>query len=629
MDGMHTGGAFRDGACCAEDDCDERATWPPRLGDEASDNHTPRHHDSAVSLSGSQSCGVCSGEPVAESPRPASPRLHGSAVSLLDHLVASARRRQQQLPAELFSPSPSTWLIAACPDAAPELPIDTSDLLLPALAAFWRHAHPAFPLIHRASFERGFRGKSTVYGSRPPLALAYAAAALGARNLHGLGERQRLAYERFCCERARQLLLARDGDDIETLQALALLVAVLVVADLPARLFVVMRRCATSVERLYGNLPLEAPSTANRWIFRELVLRLRIYIGCFDVSVAYHSRKPSFGSYFDGGVFPLPLGEAYFDNLDPYAAFRQLREDCSDGLPAVALGGREWGHVLSTVSSLASAPHSCRASILAYAHLASFARHLQARIPGRDPDGGQARLRIAAAQLGSLADAKFASLPPAFGPALARGDPRPLLRSPLFPSKAYAHSALQMLLMCESLAAEPLLAAGFRGAAASRCARYARILRHQLAHDPVLEHGNHILAAPAFFVGRVLLTERQELEGTRPYEMVEAATERMERLREVEEGVETVAKALEAYAAEFGLQPRKLAAKFAEEMHASGILLERRIEHPKDAELAQDDAADGAAVFHADMVLRGSGAAPAWLPVPGRGGSVDFSAISA
>ncbi|KAI9015930.1 hypothetical protein DFJ74DRAFT_770516 [Hyaloraphidium curvatum] len=571
------------------------AVWAREGGAGAADGHAGAAHESGTPPVGGTGTLVA---------RPASPKLQGTDIPLLDFLVAAARRRRggppgdaagdvrQHLAALFPPPSP----IDPFPGAAP--PAD-SDLLLPAVAAFWRHAHAPFPIVHRASFERAFRGLPTAYGTQQPLALAYAAAALGARALPGRSEAERLAFGRWCCERARTLLLARDREDVEAVQTLALLANVLLVADLPARLFVVLRRCAVAAERLYRDLPAEAPKTADEWIHMELVLRVRIYVASFDLGVAFHSGKPTFGNYFEGGEFPLPVSESLFDSPDPDAAFSAIR---ASEPPAIPFGGKPWSDALRTASLLASAGPSRGASVLSLAHLANFARHLRCRFPARDPGGSPARVRAAAARLASLADVTFSSLPPGPGKALARGDPRPLLRAAWFPHRAYAHSALQMILFAEALTVEALLFAGLNGAAAERCARYARILRHQLSDDPDLEFGNHVLASPAFLVGRVLLAER-------------AAGSRA-----AGEDVLAVAAALDRYAAAFGLQPARLAAKFAGEVRAAGLAAPRpMIAAPVPEGLpgdGKDDAAEGAAVYFADAVLQGPGSAPAWIPAP-------------
>ncbi|KAI9022437.1 hypothetical protein DFJ74DRAFT_669475 [Hyaloraphidium curvatum] len=183
-----------------------------------------------------------------------------------------------------------------------------------------------------------------------------------------------------------------------------------------------------------------------------------------------------------------------------------------------------------------------------------------------------------------------------------------------------------MILFSEALAVEALLYSGFSGAAVARCARYARILRYQLADDPDLSHGNHVLASPAFLVGRVLLAECAELRaGMRGFDAAEEAMVRMERLGEMEDGVRAVAVALDRYATAFGLQPRKLARKFAEEMLASGLSAARQIQQAEDEEKYQDDAGDGAAIYFADAVLQGNGATLEWIPAPGKSASVDFA----
>ncbi|KAI9019624.1 hypothetical protein DFJ74DRAFT_673869 [Hyaloraphidium curvatum] len=403
------------------------------------------------------------------------------------------------------------------------------------------------------------------------------------------------------------LVLARAPADIEGAQAMCLMLHVLLIAGLPRKMYAVLQHCANTCDRLWFGLKPGFPTSANAWIYRELVLRLRILVGAFDVSTAFYSGGKMFAHYFYPSTFPLPAGEGFFDHPDPSSAFDAYRSLRRTGEPSMRFGTLDWDAVGRSVAVLAAAPFS-GSSVLSLFHYASFARYVRMALSRPTP-----AFSVFAAQYAALVDSALTSLPPDVSLPLSRGDPLPLLRSPHFPTRAHAHAAVLSLLFADVHAVEAGLSADpsaeQRGEVIARCLRVASAAHALALDDPEGRIANHVLANPAYVVGRVLLAEVAAGRGG----------------KEAVSGVEKVAWCLELYGRCFGLQPRRLAARFAQECLRAGL---RQVpqrdpgpapigDDPGPAPIDDDPAprgGEGEARFFAEVLLEGGEGKLGWLP---------------
>ncbi|KAI9005158.1 hypothetical protein DFJ74DRAFT_693017 [Hyaloraphidium curvatum] len=360
-------------------------------------------------------------------------------------------------------------------------PVPAADLLFPAISCFFSRFHPLIPVVHQPTFQRAFRVGHPVYGGRRPLALVYAAAAVGTIYLHDIPEPDRFAYARFCTNRARDLLIAQGAPDLEAAQASALILEALFVAGVPGRMLPLLRRCAILCDELYASLPPVFPDDADSWVRREMVCRLRALVAAFDLGAAYHAKRPTFGHYFHRNVYPLPCHDSIFDDPDVASAYlvQRSRVD-ADGEPSVPFGASDWPGIAGTVRTLAAGIAGTGCSHLSAFLLAHYLRHVRIAV-ARGMEGGlhlSAKQQHAVAQYAAAADGAMAALPPEIGIPLAAGDPGALLALShrYFPSRAHALAALQLVLFGFTHPIEVLRDGGFRSAAAARCLRHARLL---------------------------------------------------------------------------------------------------------------------------------------------------------
>ncbi|KAI9016918.1 hypothetical protein DFJ74DRAFT_248605 [Hyaloraphidium curvatum] len=279
-------------------------------------------------------------------------------------------------------------------DVAPlSAPAPPSELLFPAIARFFEVFHPLFPVVHKATFEASLAGQpSPVYAGTRPLALAYAAAAVGAFHLPAEPEQARVRFARLCCDRARDLLLAGRASPVEEAFALALILNVMLVAGVPGRMAHPLQRCGRLAEALYLSLPEEPPSTPDEWVYREQVLRLRIFYCAFDLGAAFNAGRPALSSYFHPHRSPLPCGEAFFDHPFPGAAFDALTSwrESEGGEPCVRYPAKDWREISGTFSHLSSLSASPSGSVLCALMLSNYVRHLRMALGRSDVLWGRA-----------------------------------------------------------------------------------------------------------------------------------------------------------------------------------------------------------------------------------------------
>ncbi|KAI9033004.1 hypothetical protein DFJ74DRAFT_640393 [Hyaloraphidium curvatum] len=505
----------------------------------------------------------------------------------------------------------------AVADAGATLPAS----LRPAIEAFYDTSHAMCPIIHKASFEAAFAGPSFAY-PEPPLALAYAAAACGARSLPKTSREQRFKLAFSCVDEARRLLRRKRTADLESAQAYCLLLDVISPAGMPATAFPVLKKACDTAQSLSDALDTEGtPATAEDWLRREMVCRLRIGVAAYDLAVASYAGRPTIASYFHRQLFPLPVGERWYDAPDPQAAFEELKEQwaASGGPPSIAFGETSSTGMLGTIRSLVAHVFLHRGSVVTLLHLANFERHLLLSVSRLDPS---ARRSAAAALSGSTA-----FLRPAFPPALAEpyltnGDPRAILEGweGHFPRFPHALAAVQLLLASTCYAVERLRTSGFRGAACALAVSCARTARGLLRADRAVKFV-HYMAAPAMFAaGSVLLAAISEDWAAGEAEGAGDAGERREAVRWLASG-------LEALGRKYGLNIKKVADRFRAAAEEAGIALDRPAPSGPDGEDdptpahgsgGSDAEGGGSAEFFGDVLKQGSGGLVA---EPERGGS--------
>ncbi|KAI9006805.1 hypothetical protein DFJ74DRAFT_689445 [Hyaloraphidium curvatum] len=231
--------------------------------------------------------------------------------------------------------------------------------------------------------------------------------------------------------------------------------------------------------------------------------------------------------------------------------------------------------VIDVVRGLASATFGGTGSVLCMLQLANHGRHLIMTLlrMGGGPAGAGSLVREGTAFLAQVADAFLRALPARLGPSMAIGDAAALFASSdlYFPRPGHAFSALQSMIFTEEHAVEMFLAGGFRRAALERALRLARLLDGMLRAQPGFQWGHYLVIPPAFKVGAALLSAYVDESRSVPWETREQAGERVARVREYEVGARTVDSVLGALGRSYGLQPRRVARKFARMMLAAGI----------------------------------------------------------
>lgn len=384
--------------------------------------------------------------------------------------------------------------------------ISSWNYFLPCLDAFWNGFNKIVPLVHRKTFESAYTpGSSTIYGTKAPLALAFAMAATGARGLTGQGltEHQKVQLTRDYCDKCKNILFSgyygrtntvsppsssindRPISDLEAAQATMLLMQVLMPLGKAADAFAVHRAGVMLVQALASashpsgrgtwiTTDVE-PQNAHEWVFSELMVRVWTGFAALESSYAYHSNRRPLIDFFNRRT-RLPCHDSFFFHDDPEEAFRLLY--ASPLLPAQATPTVDFASYLTfenlnagvqLVQQLILPVFSYRAGMMAMIHLDNFFRDLRHRL--RDFAKGmfiqplaamnkrkdeytpaEALYDIRVTHFGKLVEQTYLSLPDGIGEALLHGDPGPFFEKALllFSEPAQAHMALNMMMTIKS-----------------------------------------------------------------------------------------------------------------------------------------------------------------------------------
>ncbi|KAI9003043.1 hypothetical protein DFJ74DRAFT_443521 [Hyaloraphidium curvatum] len=515
----------------------------------------------------------------------------------------------------LQSPSRTiTWPASTSPAVEPD------SLVLACLTHFWSDYHKLYPIIHRASFEAAFapNAASPLYGPRPPLALLFAMAAIGARtSALGLSEMDKTKLCRAYCETSRDLILAghfgsdpsqRPIGDLEALQTLLMLLQVFVGAGiLGATAGAMLREAAGLVGRLRildldGLQPGNVPQSTAEWIRMESVLRAWITVSAYDVPFSYFADREPLLDFFPPRPFPLPCHESYYDNPDPEGAFFALflsptsapQWTWVDFAPFFRSPDTDAGSRL--VRQLVEPVFSGRASVHALWYLSMFFRSLRHRIrhlvvvKNLDPLStvGRPTSELAAAETAFVAQTKLfdhmvgvahASVPAPYGAQLWQGDALSFLSSwhLFFAQEGHAFQAVFCLASLRSYTLEhfflrdgsahdagasllrspdfvPLLEAGIA---------FVGLLASQLGADPEGRHFHFGNAMPTLRVAGMNLAAIAVLRAS-PRAVEVDASPYADDLRVILRFLETVGK-------HYGVMTRRTASNFRRTLVAAGI----------------------------------------------------------
>ncbi|KAI9009237.1 hypothetical protein DFJ74DRAFT_356652 [Hyaloraphidium curvatum] len=451
------------------------------------------------------------------------------------------------------------------------------DVLPRAMAAFWTPLHVLVPLIHRTAFESAIRSSNGVVTGvaasiyrTPPLALMYAIAANGVRLVPTLDAHQRLAYAAACFERTRDLLLSRGRDDLESAQAIFLLMGLLYLAGAPGKTLPLLRRCVATAQALYLGLPTKRPSSAGEWLARDHVLRLRICVAWMDYATAYNTPGGTHaqGSYFYPHRLELPRSEAFYCHADPEEAFSMLQQMHPDPEVVEIPAHHGWDAAKAICHDLARAPFGGNASIMCLTMAFAFVRHIAVASRGTNND-----TRMAALAMPALVDAMWSAFPADQLTSLRSGDPGPFLdhSNEWFPHPYHGFMAISALFFTEEHAFMSLSDGGFWSAAATRALRFASILKILLDRDPHLDSIAFFVLGPIFRAGTVLLSAVKSSGAALPGETSSEKAERKRRLRELRTGAQAVARALHGLNEIYGMAARQVDAAFARMMAEAGL----------------------------------------------------------
>lgn len=304
-------------------------------------------------------------------------------------------------------------------------------MFLPALDAFWTNFNPMLPLVHRQTFETSFTSQT---GSKagPPMALAFAMAATGARGMsgHGLSELDKVILTRDFCEKAKSLLFSgyfartfaepheRPISDLEAAQATMFLMQVLVPLGKGAQAYQFHCLGLNALSTL-ASTPHPSgrgtwlttdiePRDEGEWIYQELVLRTWMGYASLEASYAYFSNRLPLLEFFDRRT-RLPCHDSFFLHDDAGMAFKLLfgtsammANTGSPGsdttilvpgtplgvpqptpvvdFPATQVGFADSDKCVQLIKDIIDPVFSCRASVIALLHLDSFFRHLRHRL---------------------------------------------------------------------------------------------------------------------------------------------------------------------------------------------------------------------------------------------------------
>ncbi|KAI9021296.1 hypothetical protein DFJ74DRAFT_672524 [Hyaloraphidium curvatum] len=409
-----------------------------------------------------------------------------------------------------FSPTGSVPSVVARGPPVTSMP--PADVVLAAVAGFLDTEHLSLHYVNRAVFEAAFTASSgspspeiravaiQLYGG-PPRALLYAIASAGMRRamVPGLEDMVRWRFARECAVMAKDLLLAgyyahlsggsgagparTPVSEIEALQTLGALnygtyfsgYSTAVRLPLQERINeLCLSLCFdSSGAPRFGRLP---PRDCAEWLKREIIQRNAIVVSWAGADWSYYIFTPIPTDWFSK-PFSLPAADFFFDDPNPIAAFNALygglaphRSVVLDFSPLLQ-PDPDFAQISVAVTLAISSVFNGQASVKALMALNGavrvhrcFMQNLAVqsgidvtRIAASDPaddDPMEARYRRLSAVFDHVISTTYAAMPPGIGAALMEGDPRPLIRSRMFPDARQAHVVLGYILALRSTVIE-------------------------------------------------------------------------------------------------------------------------------------------------------------------------------
>lgn len=337
-----------------------------------------------------------------------------------------------------------------------------SDTFRMAVDTYWSRLYPIQPFLHRATFERAFVKPSGLYGVYPPLCLLHGIAATGARMLP-LPMSERNNFARACAERCRDLLLSGyfgrstpPISDLEAVQAMGILVHLLVPAGIPQSTVPLLEKTVNILKPRYKRIARKAtqmPGSADDWIEREMIVRIRTGLMALDLGLALHSGRPAVCDYFQpeessAGSYsraPLSCRDDLFDDPDPDAVFRGLvtapnERDRALLYPTVELPlAQDRVSAERFATDLVHQVFSRRSGVLTLFYHSHYIRHLIVKFNGEDEE---------LAAILAASNAPLNAFPLPTKQAFELGNPDPVLHnlSSVFTHQAHPHTALTFIL---------------------------------------------------------------------------------------------------------------------------------------------------------------------------------------
>ncbi|KAI9031237.1 hypothetical protein DFJ74DRAFT_744355 [Hyaloraphidium curvatum] len=470
-------------------------------------------------------------------------------------------------PGSLASPSPTLPTVPH-----PEAP-SIAWLIPQAVRSLWDYQYKVLPMLHRPSFEAAMEGRPSVY-SRRPVALMYAMACTGARRLP-IPEMERNAVAKYCLDRAVELLLARNEDDLETAQALFCLCDTVLLAGVPRRMVPLLARTATCCEALFARMAPGLPETEIDWLFREQLVRLQVLVASMDLGVAQNAEGWTLLAPWFSRPSPVPASDELFYDPDTAGAFQRFRhehwaEDHTFTFPSpldLAAGA-------SAIRDLVARPFSGRGSIVCMNWATTFLCYVlltlkQAASAGRSGDDPRA---LALGAVSTFYDVFCSAVPADFAQALEAGDLSAFYSGePLLGTLERTDFAAQMAIRGDAVAVATFVALDFPSAALLRASRILSLSRSIRRADPSLEHGHHSSIFSVYLAGRVVLGARHGTVLAGPPAEHGARTLWEAELAKLDAMAEEARAYMDAVGRNEGMMPRQLAGAFAREMREAGV----------------------------------------------------------
>ena len=449
----------------------------------------------------------------------------------------------------------------------------------------------------------------TIYGPKMPLALLYIIAAHGCRmtEVPDASESDRRTCSGVFAERARELVLAGFFDraegtriisPIEALQVLLLLYVWWTPTGRAPDIFPLLERtvelavqiCVPEPTGRHVSMIVE-PTSAQEWIWIEMLTRTWIHVANVDVMSASMSGREALFRYFD---FPVrtPSHEHFFDQDAVEDAFAARAQDASPSLTldfSLLKGIPELRR--QHVNAIVTAIFSFRASYTPLSMINSFLRDLRNQmrsfadkhgieplvLVSRDPSEdtpSESAFRHQMTIIESIGQDIYDALPSDIGQGLSHGNATNLFANwtNYFSSRSYLHAFLPNCFFFRTLMLESFIQGGASFASPllfssplfvkimESAIVVVRLAEFILADDPNLDLLSFTVAAVMLRVGYLFLATFRV---TRSAGFVETES--------VEQDIRVVAEVLDRIGKNYPPVVTKLAVGFRKAMVAAGV----------------------------------------------------------